>query len=84
MKHFKPNIYKDFELYQVFMYNFLYSVDLNTLTKKIRQIFVPKYFNSPMLYTTDEHFYNSAKNSSISFFSSYDVKIPPSFRMPHY
>ena len=67
LKHFEhKKVYKDLELYQVFMYNFLCWIDLNIFKhfdQKILQensytIFVPKCFNTPTLYTIDAHFYN--------------------------
>ena len=66
LKHFEPKIFKDFKLYQVFLYNFSCSIDLNVLTKKLNN-FYPKMFqysrhnltqgakcfNTPILYTTN-------------------------------
>ena len=44
--------------------------------KKIHtQFFVPKYFNTSILQTTNPYFYNpSVKIGSISFFSSFDIR----------
>ena len=84
LKHFEhKKVYKDLELYQVFMYNFLCWIDLNIFKhfdQKILQensytIFVPKCFNTPTLYTIDAHFYNpSQKIGFISFSSSSDTQ----------
>ena len=43
LKHFASKIYKDFELYQVFMYNFFMLNYLNILSKKSGN-FNPKVF----------------------------------------
>ena len=61
MKHLESKSEKDFELYQVFMYNFLYEIILNILTKKSdkkihTQVSVPKCFNTDILYAIDAHF----------------------------
>ena len=79
LKHFEPKIYKDFELYQVFMLNWFKYFEVfwpKKSDKKIHtQCYVPKCFNTSILYTIDAHFYNpSVKIGFASFFSSSDTQ----------
>ena len=59
-----PKIYKDLELYQVFMYNFYTKLIQNTLTHKSNTIFCPK-----ISYINDTHFYNPPVKSVLFLFS---------------
>ena len=89
LKHFKPKIYKDFKLYQVFMYSFyikLIQIFWNILTKNSDTVFFPKMFQYTHIgYYSRTLLQPFSKNWFYFFFLIFwNAKTPPSFRIPCY